>query len=294
MHLLITDSGVGGLSVCAQIERFLRTHGTDQPTRLTYVNAAPENDFGYNAMATRAQKVATFDRFLHIVAARYAPDAIYVACNTLSVLMHETSFLKNQRTPVEGIVATGVRGLIAELKRAPDCTVLIFGTATTIDAGTYPAHLMQRGIVEDRIVSQACPHLADTISEDRQGHHAAREIDGFVGQAVGHLGDVKTPLLAYLACTHYGYRKACFEDAFRRRDMMATILNPNELVVADLFPNQDKQTTDAAPYPEIQVEVISRYRIPETALETLDFFLRDVSPKTAAAVTHFVHAPTLF
>src|SRR5438128_855928 len=41
MHILITDSGVGGLSVCAYAERFVRTHGFKESVRLTFAHAAP-------------------------------------------------------------------------------------------------------------------------------------------------------------------------------------------------------------------------------------------------------------
>ena len=64
MHILITDSGVGGLSVCAYAERFVREHGFREPVRLTFANAAPENDYGYNSMPSREAKLQTFDRFL--------------------------------------------------------------------------------------------------------------------------------------------------------------------------------------------------------------------------------------
>ena len=51
--------------------------------RLTFANAAPANDYGYNSMPSREEKLATFDCFLRNVTERFAPDAIYVACNTL-------------------------------------------------------------------------------------------------------------------------------------------------------------------------------------------------------------------
>ena len=104
MHILITDSGVGGLSVCAYAERFVRTYGFEEPVRLTFANAAPENDYGYNAMPSRAVKVQTFDRFLRNVTDRYAPDLIYVACNTLSVLLPDTQYSQKAAIPVKGIV----------------------------------------------------------------------------------------------------------------------------------------------------------------------------------------------
>ena len=76
MHLLITDSGVGGLSVCAYAERFLRIHGIQEYEKLTYINASFENNFGYNSMGSREEKIFSFDRFLSIVSDIYVPDSI--------------------------------------------------------------------------------------------------------------------------------------------------------------------------------------------------------------------------
>jgi len=163
MHILITDSGVGGLSVCAYAERFFRTHGFEEPIRLTYVNASRENDFGYNSMGSTQEKLENFDRFLHIVTDRYAPDVIYIACNTLSVLLQDTQFFKNENVPVRGIVETGVNRLLRDLNRSPECVAMIFGTVTTIEAQTYPNMLKNSGILETRIVSQACPGLDQEI-----------------------------------------------------------------------------------------------------------------------------------
>ena len=66
----------------------------------------------------------------------------------------------------------------------PASAAIIFGTQTTIDAGTYPRILTERGIDPARIVSQACPGLADTISEDREGAKTAAEIRRWVGIAI--------------------------------------------------------------------------------------------------------------
>jgi glutamate racemase len=214
MRLLITDSGVGGLSVCAYAEEFLRTHDIGEPIRLTYVNASPENDFGYNSMASRSEKLENFDRFLHIVAEKYAPDLIYVACNTLSVLMADTVFAKNTVLPIRGIVESGVGHLVRDLGNDPDSIVAIFGTPTTIDEQTYSNRLMENGIDGSRIVAQACPSLADTISEDLRGSDAQAKIAEFVGEAIKKTVLPPTRHLTYLACTHYGYRKDFFAAAF--------------------------------------------------------------------------------
>ena len=287
MHIVITDSGVGGLSVCAYAERFVRTHGFREPVRLTFANAAPENDYGYNAMPSREVKIETFDRFLRNVTARYAPDLIYIACNTLSVLLPDTPYVQRAPVPVKGIVETAVALLLRGLEADPQSVAMIFGTQTTIDAGAYPRALQERSIAASRIISQACPGLADTISEDRQGERTRAEIRHWVGEAVAKMERTDLPVVACLACTHYGYRKDVFAEALAEAGIRATVINPNERAVDDLF-----DTTGNSH--EVDVEFVTRYRIPEATQEALTYFLSDISPRTVAAMKSFVHVPDLF
>ena len=293
MHILITDSGVGGLSVVAYAERFLRTYGFSEPVRLTFANAAPENDYGYNSMATRQEKLDTFDRFLRNVTARFSPDSIYVACNTLSVLLPDTPFFLNREIPVTGIVETGVNLILHALESDRRRTAIIFGTQTTIDAGTYPRLLEERGIDPSRIVSQACPGLADTISEDREGKRTAAEIDRWVRVAAEKLPDRGASVLACLACTHYGYRREMFSDAFDALNIEAEVLNPNERAVDDLF-GRGETPSPRQPQANVDVQFVTRYRIPDATVEALTYFLADISPRTVEAMQHFAYDPHLF
>ena len=294
MHILITDSGVGGLSVCAYAEKFLRNHAFDEPVRLTYVNASPKNDFGYNSMGSKQEKLDNFDRFLDIVTDQYAPDSIFIACNTLSVLFQDTEFSKSEHVPVRGIVETGVTRLLRDLDRFPESTAVIFGTVTTIEAQAYPNMLTSEGVLGARIVSQACPSLADTISEDRGGSKANASIRKYVCAAMEKKEATATSCLAYLACTHYGYRKGYFLSAFEESGIETEILNPNEFVVDDLFGSARGNLLGPGEENHIDVEFVTRYRIPETALETITFFLGDISPGTIRAFQDFTHAPELF
>jgi len=284
MHILITDSGVGGLSVCAYAERFVRTEGFREPVRLTFANAAPENDYGYNSMPSREMKIETFDRFLRNVTERYAPDLIYVACNTLSVLMPDTPYVRRADIPVKGIVETGVELLARELAADPESMAMIFGTQTTIDAGAYPRLLEARGVAPSRIISQACPGLADTVSEDREGVRTRSEIERWVAAAVAKMRRKDSPVVACLACTHYGYRKDFFAEVLAD----AAVINPNERAVDDLF------DTGAATGHDVEVEFVTRYAIPAATVEALEWFLSDISPRTVAAMKNFVHVPDLF
>lgn len=289
MHILITDSGVGGLSVVAYAERFVRIHGFTAPVRLTFANAAPENDYGYNSMPSREAKIETFDRFLRNVTQRFGPDSIYVACNTLSVLLPDTPYFSSAAIPVKGIVETGAALLLSELEADPRSAAIIFGTQTTIDAGTYPRLLRERGIAEDRIVSQACPGLADTISEDREGTKTRNEIRKWVRAGIDQLRRRDVPVIASLNCTHYGYRRTLFEDAFVEEGVPAKVINPNERAVDDLF-----GAGASGPFQEASVELVTRYALPATTVETLTWFLSDISPRTVVAMQNFEHVPDLF
>jgi glutamate racemase len=275
MHIVITDSGVGGLSVVAYAERFVRTRGAAEPVRLTFANAAPANDYGYNSMPSRAAKMETFGRFLRNVTQRFAPDAIYVACNTLSVLLPDVRVA----VPIKGIIETGVARLFDAL--TSESIAMIFGTQTTIDSGAYPRALQERGIDAARIVSQACPGLADVISEDREGTTAKSEIERWVAAAMAKMPDAGAPIVACLACTHYGYRKEFFEE------LLPVVINPNESAVDDLF-----DRTGAAH--DVDVRFVTRYAIPQTTIDTLTWLLDDISPRTVAALQNFEHVPDLF
>jgi glutamate racemase len=282
MHIVITDSGVGGLSVCASAERFVRVHGYREPVRLTFVNAAPANDYGYNSMPSRQVKLDTFDRFLRAVTEQYAPDVIYVACNTLSVLLSDTPYVAESAIPITGIVETGSRLVLSRLAADRESVAMIFATPTTIDSGVYPRLLVDGGIDRSRIITQACPGLADVISEDREGTRARSEIVRWVGAAVDRLNQ-PAHIVACLACTHYGYRKDIFASALAG----AEVIDPNERAVDDLF-------GDVGSCHDVTVECVTRYAIPETAVEALAWFLGDTSPPTVVAMRGFIHRPDLF
>jgi glutamate racemase len=292
MHILITDSGVGGLSVCAYAERFVRTLGFKEPVRLTFANAAPENDYGYNSMPSREVKLETFDRFLRNVTERYAPDVIYVACNTLSVLLPDTPYVRNAVIPVKGIVETGAGLLLRELEADPRSLAMIFGTQTTIDAGAYLRLLEAQGVDASRIISQACPGLADTISEDREGARSRIEIVRWVDAAIKKMQRAGSPVVACLACTHYGYRRELFADALASAGIAAIVVNPNERAVDDLFGTPVNAAAEINR--DVEVEFVTRYAIPAATVEALSWFLSDISPRTVAAMTNFVHLPDLF
>jgi hypothetical protein len=101
-----------------------------------------------------------------------------------------------------------------------------------------------------------------------------------------------TPVVACLACTHYGYRKDLFAGALVDAGIRARVVNPNERAVDDLF--ETRLDAGAGMNRDVNVEFVTRYAIPEATLEALTWFLSDISPRTVAAMKNFVHLPDLF
>jgi len=96
MKLVITDSGLGGLSVCAKLLQLLsEPAGANHPNypaddlQITYINAVPSNNRGYNSMSGKAEQLKTFEIILRNTEKIFSPHHIFVACGTLSVLLDD-------------------------------------------------------------------------------------------------------------------------------------------------------------------------------------------------------------
>ena len=289
MRWLITDSGLGGLSVCAGLEQGLANRAVASPVELLYVNATPDDRIGYNALATQAERIALFDRFLQASAARYAPDKIIIACNTLSVLYAHTSFAASTRIPVHGIVEAGVELCKQHLAAEPHRDLIIFATETTTEAGTYPQLI---GATGGRIIPQACPELAHAISNDATGGEARSLLAAYARSAVQNLGPDPGPVFAFLGCTHYGYQSKAFVEALAAQGVAAIPLDPNQVLVEKLL--ADMPLTRSGELTVPTVAFVSRYQIPEGEIGSLVVYLRGQAPLTCAALeTHSV-VPGLF
>ncbi|NLH76453.1 MAG: EamA family transporter, partial [Acidobacteria bacterium] len=144
-RVVLTDSGLGGLSICAGLERRLRTAGGGRRFDLVYVNAWPDEGRGYNDLPGDAARAAVFDRALAAMA-RYRPDLVVIACNTLSVVYEKTDFARSPVAPVTGIVDAGVELFAEALSGDPAATLVLFGTRTTVASGEHVRRLAARGI----------------------------------------------------------------------------------------------------------------------------------------------------
>jgi len=318
-HIVITDSGLGGLSICALLEQGLRASGRVSHVRLTYVNAWPFEDRGYNDLPDEAERAHVFDAALARMA-QMQPDRILIACNTLSILYPRTAFSFHPAVPVHGIVDAGVDLFVEHLASDPASSIVLLGTRTTIESGVHKARLEQRGINPQRIAARSCHGLAAAIERDVRGPRTAELISECAARAVAAAPPGNTLFLG-LCCTHYGYvavrlvsttagltsRRVTWLDPNCR--MSARLLggaggsgNDTGIAVPDVtdkpeeWPGQ-RLARKPAGTPSgvtISVEVVSKVVLSDTARAGIARLVEPISPATAGALLSYAHVPDLF
>lgn len=300
LRIVITDSGLGGLSICAELEKSLRTAAADRPIELIYMNAWPDPGWGYNDLPDPASRARVLDKALARMA-EYRPGLIVIACNTLSVLYEMTEFSREPPVPVRGIIGEGV-GLFEEaLLRDPAGGLVLFGTRTTIESGEHIRRLIARGIAPRRLAGAACHRLAAVIDEDPDAPAVEGMIEKCIPDKLPETGPGGT-LYAGLACTHYAYVRDVFHSTLARRNgRKVEILDPNVRLVRSLT---SEITADDTPRtgaraavgtgPGISVEVVSKIELGENKRRAIAGKIEPVSPLAARALLAYTWIPDLF
>jgi glutamate racemase len=287
----ITDSGLGGLLICAGLERRLRAV-PGGPLRLVYVNAWPEAGRGYNDLADLTARAAVFDRALASIAA-LGPDRLVIACNTLSVVYEATAFRRAPAVPVTGILDEGTELFATALERAPSAVLALFGTRTTIGSGEHVRRLAARGIDPRRIVAEPCHGLAAAIDKDPGSPAIAGLVEECVLRAASRLPR-GVPVLAGLACTHYAYAAEDFRDSLRRQTGSdVDVLDPGTRFIEGLSRGLVADRTEGPPR-RTEVEVVSKVELPEAQRRAVARRLEAVSAAVASARLGYSLRPQLF
>ena len=290
--IVVTDSGLGGLSVVADLAARLPQSGIARSARVVFVNALLDDAVGYNDLKDEADRIRVFDAALAAMESRYRPDLVLVACNTLSVFYGKTEHARRGTTETVSIVPMGADLIERTLKETPDATAMIFATKGTIDSGAHRRLLVGKGVPDARIVGQSCPKLTGAIERGAHSEETAGRIRGFVEEALARLPGKRGPLVVSLNCTHFGYARPLWEETFEKLGYPAVkVLDPNplmtDLVLGKGAPRSYRQT-------QVTVEVVSKTPIPSGVKSALGALLRTTSPATADALETYTHAPDLF
>jgi glutamate racemase len=292
LTIVITDSGLGGLSVVADAAEKFRQQPVFEKVNLVFVNALFSDQGGYNALQTREEKLSVFSNALQAMQDRYAPDIILVACNTLSVLIPDTGFVKSSSVPVVGIVESGVEQIAQQLQGKPAGRNIIFATQTTVDEGTHKNQLLQKGFGDAQILTQSCPQLTLYIEQEYDGAYTEMLIDAYVDEALSNMGDVEGPLSVSFNCTHFGYSLNFWKQAFESRGVkVEAFLDPNLLMVDFLLPASLQQRY---PHSEVSVNMASMIEIPVASQDSIGRYLNAISPLTENALRNYEQVEDLF
>lgn len=290
--IVITDSGLGGLSILADAVERSKSWNSFRRVNFIYFNALFSNEGGYNTLETHQEKVSIFNSSLNSLEDTCNPDLILIGCNTLSTIYDDTEFSKRTKTPVKGIIDAGVNVADDALKAHSGSKIILFATQTTVAQNTHKNQLLQKGFLPERIVYQACPELARYIEVDYRGDETDMLIFAYVDEALKKINDRSAKLLVSLNCTHYGYSLDLWKNAFRSQGVEpAAFLNPNSRMSDFLFRPQYQnrfQSTD------ISVRIVSMVEIGKETMESLGEFLHPISPQTVEALHQYLWEKDLF
>jgi len=289
--ILVTDSGLGGLSIFTEIAARLKSDPIFPDVSLIYYNAWPEQNRGYNSLKDMGERVRVFDRAL-VGMKRYQPDIIMIACNTLSSLYDRTAFSRRETIPVIDIVRFGVDMVYESLSREAGATAVILGTVITITSDIHRSRLIEKGISPDRLVAQPCDQLATRIEKGPGRDAVMQLVDTFMGQAAEKLGSTQSEVFAALFCTHFGYCRDLIKEKLESRMRVPVkVLDPNRRMAAFLFEVADRRRYGLT---TLDMRVVSRIVWDQIKIDVISGIIEKQSTETAAALRDYKRIPDLF
>ena len=180
----VFDSGVGGLTVAAEIRRAMPEEDIlyfGDPARVPYGNKSPETVTRYS------REIA---RFLAAKGIRF----LVVACNTSSSLALD-SLCAEVSVPVLGMIEPGARAAAEATRTGREGLI---GTRATVQSGAYEKAVLALN-PSIHVFSQACPLFVPLVEEGWSQDPVAEEVARRYLKPLLERG-VDTLILG---CTHY-------------------------------------------------------------------------------------------
>ena len=285
---MLTDSGLGGLSVLAHLTLKLNEGsniGKRSGLKLVYVNAVPRDGYGYNDMPSRKERISVFGSILDEIYSRYQPDRIFVACGSLSALLEKLPFRLDHPGKLQGINVLSRHMLENAIGKYPGSPVFVFAAPTTISEKIYGRDAIKTADSELKIYEQPCPGLASLISSDSEGEKVEEAICEFCKDALtlwdGSRADSSEGVpIVFLGCTHYSFRAESFVKAFSSLGYPEIqLIDPNP-AAAEMLAGIFREDGTGG---HLEVEFLTPYPLPASERNGMGRMLEDLPPQTAAA-----------
>ena len=234
-HALVFDSGVGGLSVVAELRKLM------PDLYMTYVADDAFRPYGEK---TEAQLMARLPGLLKTLALAARPDVLVIACNTAS-----TTALRQIRAKLDIPVIGVVPAVKPAAQMSQSKTIAVLGTPGTVRR-KYVNKLIQDFGNGCQVILHGSTGLVGLAEKKLSGHNVGgRKIKAEIQPMFSAKGGSEIDAVV-LACTHFPLLldelKSAAPHKVKWIDSGAAIAKRTQSVLADLQPNRAPQTPQTA------------------------------------------------
>lgn len=191
----VFDSGLGGLSVAAQIMRVCPRE------RIVYFADTAHVPYGERPL----DEIRGFARNIVAFLVAKGAKAVVMACNMSSAVALDEARNTWPDIPIIGVIEPGARAAVKIAQNAP---IGVLATTGTVKSGAYVREISRCGF-SAQVVQQACPKFVPLVES---GMAESEEAEAAACEYV-------TPLLQascrtiVLGCTHYPFLRRAIECA---------------------------------------------------------------------------------
>jgi len=302
--IVITDSGFGGLSVLAQIYENLKNDKIYFPLNLFFIEALPKNCKGYpwqgySLMPDKETKVKVFDNFLSGAERNFNPTLLAVACNTLSAIIRDTGFYRNNSDKILNIIDIGLERF-KQIQIEKDAYLIILATETTISGDIHRQWLIKNRIFKNEKIIPLFPNpkanyplLIETEPYSQKTYKITEDMLLKGLEKVGSSQRLEpTPVIyLYLGCTHFGFIQNTYYDILNKAGFKKIIfINPNDDMaekVTDFIKklNHENDMKNST-YP-INIKIYSQFTLTSEQISSGSRLIGNISPAIADALKNY-------
>ncbi len=235
----IFDSGLGGLTVVAEIKKLLPNES------IIYFGDAANLPYGTKSPETVIRYSIKNSEFL----LDFGVKMIVVACNTASAIALPT-LKERYRVPVVGVIEPSVREAI---KISRNGVIGVIGTSTTIKSGMFKKGIESVNGSVKAVYQKACPLFVPIIEEGWVNHEVARIV------AEEYLSELKSKKVdtLVLGCTHYPLLKHIISDIMGGDVKIVDTAYPTALEVKRILEENSLLSDNPNPYTKFFVSDIT-------------------------------------
>ncbi len=183
----IFDSGLGGLSVAAELVKLLPNE------RIIYFADNAHVPYGERPLDEIRHFALQITQFL----ADRGAKAVVMACNMSSAMALEPAREAHPDLPILGVINPGAKAAVDISDGGP---IGVLATTGTVNSKAY-VHAIARFDPDARVIQQACPRLVPLVEQGRaESEEAEAAVRGYVAPLLDK--GCKTIILG---CTHYPF-----------------------------------------------------------------------------------------